>query len=167
MHKYVLKRILMMIPIILGITFIVYFILALTPGDPAKMILGQGATQEQIEVMREQMGLNDPVVVRYLKYMWGVLHGDFGTSYSTREPVFAMVLSRFPYTFKLAVLSMIVTVAISIPLGVYSAVKQNTLGDSSVMVLSMLLAATPKFWLGLLLMLVFSVKLGWFPTSGL
>ena len=73
MHKYVLKRILMMIPIILGITFIVYFILALTPGDPAKMILGQGATQEQIEVMREQMGLNDPVVVRYLKYMWGVL----------------------------------------------------------------------------------------------
>ena len=167
MHKYVLKRILMMIPIILGITFIVYFILALTPGDPAKMILGQGATQEQIEVMREQMGLNDPVVVRYLKYMWGVLHGDFGTSYSTREPVFAMVHSRFPYTFKLAVLSMIVTVAISIPLGVYSAVKQNTLGDSSVMVLSMLLAATPKFWLGLLLMLVFSVKLGWFPTSGL
>ena len=167
MYKYVLKRLLMMIPIILGITFIVYFILAMTPGDPARMILGTGATEEQLTMMREQMGLDDPVIVRYLNYMLGVLRGDFGTSYSTREPVFQMVLSRFPYTFQLAVLSMIVTVIISIPLGVYSAVKQNSLGDSAVMVMTMLMAATPKFWLGLLLMLVFSVKLGLFPTSGL
>lgn len=167
MIRYVAKRLLMLIPIILGITFIVYFILSLTPGDPARMILGGNATPTQVEAMREQMGLNDPVVLRYVKYMAGVFVGDFGTSWSTREPVFQMVFARFPYTLQLAFLSMIVTVLFSIPLGIYSAVKQNTLADSTTMVLSMVLAATPKFWLGILMMLVFSVRLGWLPTSGL
>ncbi len=167
MIRYVGKRLLMLIPIIFGITFIVFFILSLTPGDPARMILGANATPTQVEAMREQMGLNDSVIVRYFKYMAGVLVGDFGTSWSTREPVFQMVFARFPYTFQLALLSMIVTVAISIPLGIYSAVKQNTAADSTVMVLSMVLAATPKFWLGILMMLVFSVWLRWLPTSGL
>jgi peptide/nickel transport system permease protein len=99
--------------------------------------------------------------------MAGVLTGNFGTSWSTREQVFRLVFARFPYTFQLALLSMILTVAVSIPLGIYSAVKQNSLTDSSIMVLSMVLAATPKFWLGILMMLVFSVKLGLLPTSGL
>jgi peptide/nickel transport system permease protein len=167
MIRYVIKRLLMLIPIVLGISFIVFFILALTPGDPARMILGAGATPAQVTAMREQMGLNDPILIRYVKYMAGVFRGDFGTSWSTREPVFQMVLGRFPYTFQLALLSMIVTVLISIPLGIYSAVKQNTFEDSAVMVLSMVLAATPKFWLGILMMLVFSVKLRLLPTSGL
>lgn len=167
MIRYVAKRLLMLIPIILGITFIVFFILSLTPGDPARMILGANATPAQVEAMRQQMGLNDSVFLRYIKYMGGVLTGDFGTSWSTREPVFQMVFARFPYTLQLAILSMIVTVAISIPLGIYSAVKQNTAGDSAVMVLSMVLAATPKFWLGILMMLIFSVQLRWLPTSGL
>ena len=167
MIRYVAKRLLMLIPIILGITFIVYFILSLTPGDPPRMILGANATPAQVEALREQMGLNAPVVLRYIRYMAGVLRGDFGTSWSTREPVFQMVFMRFPYTFQLALLSMIVTVFFSIPLGIYSAVKQNTLADSSTMVLSMVLSATPKFWLGILMMLVFSVQLRWLPTSGL
>jgi len=167
MIRYVAKRLLMLIPIIVGITFIVFFILSLTPGDPARMILGANATPAQVEAMREQMGLNDPVLIRYVKYMGGVIRGDFGTSWSTREPVFQMVFARFPYTFQLALLSMLVTVAASIPLGIYSAVKQNTAADSTVMVLSMVLAATPKFWLGILMMLVFSVWLRWLPTSGL
>lgn len=167
MIRYVGKRLLMLIPIILGITFIVFFILSLTPGDPARMILGANATPAQVEALREQMGLNNPLIVRYVKYMGGVLVGDFGTSWSTREPVFQMVFNRFPYTFQLALLSMLVTVAISIPLGIYSAVKHNTAADNSVMVLSMVLAATPKFWLGILMMLVFSVWLRWLPTSGL
>lgn len=167
MIRYVAKRLLMLIPIIVGITFIVFFILSLTPGNPARMILGANATPAQVEAMREQMGLNDPVIIRYIKYMGGVMRGDFGTSWSTREPVFQMVFARFPYTFQLALLSMLVTVAVSIPLGIYSAVKQNTAADSTVMVLSMVLAATPKFWLGILMMLVFSVWLRWLPTSGL
>lgn len=167
MIKYVLKRLVMLIPIILGITFMVFFILSLTPGDPARMILGQNATSEQLEAMREQMGLNDPVIIRYISYMLNAVRGDFGTSWSTREPVFQMVLSRFPYTFQLASLAMILTVVISIPLGMYSAVKQNSFQDSAVMVLSMVLAATPKFWLGVLMMLIFSVRLGLLPTSGL
>ena len=167
MIRYVAKRLLMLIPIIVGITFIVFFILSLTPGNPARMILGANATPAQVEAMREQMGLNDPVIIRYVKYMGGVMRGDFGTSWSTREPVFQMVFARFPYTFQLALLSMLVTVAVSIPLGIYSAVKQNTAADSTVMVLSMVLAATPKFWLGILMMLVFSVWLRWLPTSGL
>ncbi|MDR2028221.1 MAG: ABC transporter permease [Treponema sp.] len=167
MIRYVAKRLLMLIPIVFAITFIVFFILALTPGDPARMILGQNATAAQIAAMREQMGLNDPIVVRYVKYMAGVLRGNFGTSWSTREQVFRLVFARFPYTFQLALLSMILTVLISIPLGIYSAVKQNSLADSSIMVLSMVLAATPKFWLGILMMLVFSVKFGLLPTSGL
>ncbi len=167
MIRYVAKRLLMLIPIIVGITFIVFFILSLTPGDPPRMILGANATPAQVEAMREQMGLNDPVLIRYVKYMGGVIRGDFGTSWSTREPVFQMVFARFPYTFQLALLSMLVTVAVSIPLGIYSAVKQNTAADSTVMVLSMVLAATPKFWLGILMMLVFSVWLRWLPTSGL
>jgi peptide/nickel transport system permease protein len=167
MARYVIKRLLMLIPIVFGITFIVFFILALTPGDPARMILGQNATPAQVQAMREQLGLNDPLLIRYIKYMAGVLTGNFGTSWSTREPVFQMVFARFPYTFQLAFLSMIVTVAISIPLGIYSAVKQNSLGDSAVMVLSMILAATPKFWLGILMMLLFSVTFRLLPTSGL
>lgn len=167
MIKYVLKRLVMLIPIILGITFMVFFILSLTPGDPARMILGQNATSEQLEAMREQMGLNDPVIIRYISYMLNAVRGDFGTSWSTREPVFKMVLSRFPYTFQLASLAMILTVVVSIPLGMYSAVKQNSFQDSAVMVLSMVLAATPKFWLGVLMMLIFSVRLGLLPTSGL
>ena len=167
MIRYVAKRLLMLVPIILGITFIVFFILSLTPGDPARMILGANATPAQVEALREQMGLNDTVLLRYAKYMGGVFTGDFGTSWSTREPVFEMVFRRFPYTFQLALLSMLVTVAFSIPLGIYSAVKQNTAADSAVMVLSMVLAATPKFWLGILMMLIFAVQLGWLPTSGL
>lgn len=167
MIRYVAKRLLMLIPIIFGITFIVFFILSLTPGDPARMILGANATPAQVEAMRGQMGLNDPLIIRYVNYMGGVLTGDFGTSWSTREPVFQMVFARFPYTFQLALLSMIVTILISIPLGIYSAVKQNTVSDSAILVLTMVLAATPKFWLGILMMLVFSVRLRWLPTSGL
>jgi peptide/nickel transport system permease protein len=167
MARYVIKRLLMLIPIVFGITFIVFFILALTPGDPARMILGQNATPAQVQALREQLGLNDPLLIRYIKYMTGVVTGDFGASWSTREPVFQMVFTRFPYTFQLAFLSMIVTVVISIPLGIYSAVKQNSLGDNAVMVLSMVLAATPKFWLGILMMLLFSVTFRLLPTSGL
>ncbi|MDR1599503.1 MAG: ABC transporter permease [Oscillospiraceae bacterium] len=167
MLRYVCKRLVMLVPIILGITFIVFFILSLTPGDPARMILGANATPEQVAAMRAQMGLDDPVILRYIKYIGGALRGDFGTSWSTRDRVFTMVFGRFPYTFRLAFLSMLLTVALSIPLGIYSAVRKGGFGDNATMVLSMVMAATPKFWLGILMMLVFSVWLRWLPTSGL
>jgi peptide/nickel transport system permease protein len=167
MLRYVGKRLVMLIPIILGITFIVFFILSLTPGDPARMILGANATPDQVAAMRKQMGLDDPVILRYIKYIGGVLRGDFGTSWSTHDRVFTMVFSRFPYTFRLAFLSMLLTVAMSIPLGIYSAVNKGGVGDNTTMVSSMVMAATPKFWLGILMMLIFSVRLRWLPTSGL
>ncbi len=166
MHKYVLRRLLLLIPVVLGVTFLVFGIMHLTPGDPAKLKLGEMAPPEQVEAMREEMGLNDPFLIQYAKYVGNALKGDFGRSYSTNREVFDEVMSRFPATLKLAVTASIISILIGIPAGIISATKQYTLTDSVTMVLALIGVSMPVFWLGLMLILLFSVNLGWLPSSG-
>ncbi len=167
MSKFVLKRLLMMIPVLIGVTFLVFFILALSPGDPARMILGEQATEENVQMMREELGLNDPIPVRYLRYMSGVLKGDLGTSYRNKLNVADQVLDRFPNTVLLAVSGMLVAICIGVPVGILSAKRQYTLIDNIATVLGLVGVAMPTFWLGLLLVLFFALNLGWFPSSGM
>lgn len=167
MYKFVLKRLLMMIPVLIGVTFLVFFILALSSGDPARMILGEQATEENVQMMREELGLNDPIPVRYLRYMSGVLKGDLGTSYRNKLNVADQVLDRFPNTVLLAVSGMLVAICIGVPVGILSAKRQYTLIDNIATVLGLVGVAMPTFWLGLLLVLLFSLSLGWFPSSGM
>ncbi len=167
MHKYVIKRLLMLIPVILGVSFLVFFIMSMSPGDPARTILGESAPQESVDALREELGLNDPVIVQYVNYMKDLLHGDLGESYKSGRPVFGEIVSRFPATLKLAFWGMIFAVVLSIPIGIISATKQYSLMDSISMVFALLGVATPNFWLGLMLIIGFSLNLRWFPSGGM
>jgi peptide/nickel transport system permease protein len=167
MRKYVLKRLLQIILVIVGVTFLVFTLLHFSPGDPAQMILGVGAKPEEIAMAREQMGLNDPTIVQYLRYMGNLLRGDFGTSYTTKQPVIRMIGIRLPNTLILSFGSLFLILIVSIPLGIVLAVKQNSVFDNVMRVVTLLLAAMPIFWLGLMLIILFSVNLGWLPSNGL
>ena len=167
MHKYIAKRLLTLIPIILGVTFIVFSIMALTPGDPGRMILGQNASQEAVDMLNDELGLNKPFLIRYVDYIIGAVQGDFGNSYRTGQPVFDEIFVRLPATVTLAVLAIITSVILGIPLGILSAVKQYSLVDYISTVAAMLMASIPGFWLGLMMILLFSLKLGWLPPSGI
>ena len=166
MLKYIIRRILSMIPVVIGITFIVFMIMKMAPGDPARMILGDNATPEAVEALREEMGLNDNYLVQYGRYMINLCKGDMGTSYKNNRPVVDEVMTRVPATFKLAFVSAIVSILIAIPLGVLAAVKQGTLFDNASMVVSLIGISMPAFWLALMLMLKFSLQLKWFPVQG-
>ena len=166
MLKYIAKRLLAMIPVILGVTLIVYLIMSLAPGDPARTILGEQATEEQVNQLREEMGLNDPIIVQYFKYIWNLLHGDLGRSYQSRIDVSTEIFSRFPNTIKLALAASLFSVILALPLGIIAAVKQNTFFDSFSMFVAIIGISCPTFWFGLILILVFAVNLKWFPVSG-
>lgn len=166
MIKFIIKRLLALIPVLIGVTLLVFFILDLAPGDPAKTILGEQARPEDIAALREEMGLDDPFLIRYGRYMFDLVQGDLGTSYKTRDPVSEEIWARLPNTAALAVAATIISVLLALPLGVIAAIKQNTLFDGVSMFISLLGISIPVFWLGLLLILTFSVNLGWFPVSG-
>ena len=166
MHKYILKRLVMLIPVIIGVSFLVFFIMSLSPGDPARTILGESAPIEAVEALRDELGLNDPVIIRYVRYMGDLLHGDLGTSYKSGRPVFSEVISRFPATLKLSFWGMLFAVLLSLPIGIISATKQYSITDSVSMIFALLGVATPNFWLGLMLIIGFSLKLHWFPSGG-
>lgn len=166
MWKYIVKRLLQVIPILLAVSVIVFLILSYSPGDPAKLILGMNATEEQLVQLRSQLGLDKPVPIQYLNYMKNLLKGDFGTSYTTKLKVLDMIKVRLPITMTLAFGGLILIYIIGIPLGILLAVKQNSIFDNVARVLSLIMAAMPEFWLGLLLMLLFSVKLHLLPPNG-
>lgn len=167
MHKYVLRRLLLFIPVILGVIFIVFSLLALTPGDPAKMVLGQGATPETVEAMRHQMGLDQPFLVRFFNYLKDlVFHLDIGVSYNTKMPVMDSIKAALPYTVRLALCAVIVGLVFGIPIGIISAIKQYSAFDTIAMILALIGLSMPVFWLGLLLIIFFSVNLHWLPASG-
>lgn len=166
MIKYIAKRILMMIPILIGVTLLVFVLLSFSPGDVARLAVGSTATEEQLEMFREQNGLNDPLLVQYARYMWNAVQGDFGRSYATRQDVSTMIFSRIGVTFTISIVSIVVTILISLPLGILMALKQNSPFDNVMRVVSLLFTSMPEFWLGLMMLLLFAVKLGWFPSSG-
>jgi len=164
--KYIFKRLVSLIFVLLGVTFIVFMIMSLAPGDPARVILGYFATPEAVETLREEMGLNAPVLVQYGRYMMNALRGDLGVSYRTNLPVLTEILSRFPNTLYLTLTAVFVSTILAIPLGIVAAVKQNTIFDSSSMVLALIGISMPTFWLGILLILLFALQLGWLPSFG-
>ncbi|MDE6901480.1 MAG: ABC transporter permease [Lachnospiraceae bacterium] len=166
MYKYIMKRLLYMIPVLVGIVLIVFTIMYLSPGNPAKMILGDRAPQEQVDQLEHELGLDLPYIQQFWNYLKGLLHGDFGSSYQLRMPVFDIIKRCFPLTLKLTTLTMLFAVAIGMPVGILSAVKQYSALDACSVVFALLMASIPAFWLGMLLMLLFSLQLGWFPSSG-
>ncbi|MBE0524688.1 MAG: ABC transporter permease [Methanosarcinales archaeon] len=170
MKKYIAKRLLLLIPIMLGASLLSFSILYLAPGDPAELMLErqlQGApTQEQIDAFKEKHGLNAPVPIQFGGWLYKISHGDLGTSLRTEEPVLKEFLNRFPASLVLFFLSQIISIAIGIPLGIISAVKHNSKVDHFSRLIAMFGVSMPNFWLGLLLILFFAVYLDLFPAFG-
>ena len=166
MHRYIIKRLLMLIPVLLGVAFIIFAIMSVAEGDPVYQVAGPDATEEQLEALREEMGLNGSLIERYFRYIGNLLKGDLGVSYVTKLDVMQLYLQRLPNTLRLASIAMLVAVALSVPLGIVAAVNQNSWKDTLAMILALLGLSMPNFWLGLLLMLLFSLKLGWLPSGG-
>lgn len=167
MGRYIRKRILMLIPVIIGVSFLIYIIMDLAPGDVISQLAPDNATTEQIEMLRHQYGYDRSVFYRYMMYMAGLVKGDLGTSYLTGKPVWEMFIQRLPATLALSLGAIIVSMIISIPLGVFSAIHNGSLGDNAAMVVALLGLSMPNFWLGLLLIIAFSLQLGLFPSGGM
>ena len=155
-----------MIPVMLGVTIVVFLIMQLVPGDPARMLAGEGASPEQIAAIRESLGLNKPLIQQYLSYLSHVVQGDLGKSIVTNSPVLEEILIRLPTTVELAVASILGAVTLGLFAGIVSATKQNSWADMSIMVVALIGVSMPSFWMGLMLMYYFSVELGWFPVAG-
>ena len=167
MLRYAIRRLLQMIPVVIGVSFIIYFIMDLAPGDIVDIEAAEeGLTQEQMEQRREEYGLNDPVVIRYARYMFNFIQGDLGKSYNTNKPVLQEFMAKLPSTMKLAAASALVSVLLSLSLGIYGALHRGSIGDNIAMVLSFVGLAIPNFWLGLMLIILFALKLGWLPSGG-
>lgn len=167
MFRYILKRILWLIPILLGVTFIVFTIMYLSPGDPATSILGENAPIEAIEALREEMGLNRPFIIQFLNYVYNVFFKfDLGRSYVSNRVVLTEILSRLPNTIKLASLSVFFATLFGIPLGVLSSTKPYSKTDNATMFVSLLGVSMPTFWQALLLIILFSANLRWLPSTG-
>jgi peptide/nickel transport system permease protein len=166
MIKYIIRRMASIIPIIIGITVLIYFVMSFSPGDPATMMLGSAATHEAIEQLRSELGLDKPVLVQYLNYVKNLLKGDMGRSYITNNSVTSEIASRLPVTIKLAVLSIGLAVIIAIPIGIICGTKPNTLMDGMSMIFTLIGVSMPAFWLSLIMILIFSVSLKWLPAGG-
>lgn len=168
MGKYIAKRILWLIPVIVGVTFLIFTIMFFIPGDPVAIMLGSSATQAEIEQAREMLGLNGSYLHRFWNYASGVfLRFDLGTSFQYGTSVTADMLTRFPRTFTLAVASMLISICVGVPLGVIAATHQNTVSDRASMIIAMFGVSMPSFWLAILLVLLFSMKLGLLPSYGI
>lgn len=167
MLKFIFRRLLYLVFVLMGVSLIVFTLLYFTPGDPAQMILGEAADAESIELLREEMGLNDSYIVQYGNYILNiVLHQDLGISYITNTPVMDEILEVFPNTIKLSFIAVCIAIITGTIFGVVSAVKQYSIIDNIVMVTALLGVSAPTFWIGVLMLLLFSVKLGWLPPSG-
>ena len=166
MLRFIGKRLLLMIPVLLGITIVVQLLIEITPGDPVILMLGAKATPERVEEVREQMGFNDPLAVRYLRYMRNLFKGDFGASLMTKRSVFDEMIQRFPYTLMLVSFVMILSLLFGIPLGVFAATHQATWKDNVAMFAALFCVSMPGFWFALMLVQQFAVKWRWLPLAG-
>jgi peptide/nickel transport system permease protein len=166
MLRYILKRLLFAIPVILGVTLIAFLILYLTPGDPVDIMLGSRATPEAKAALRAQLGLDKPIPVQYGIWLSNIARGDFGKSLISKQPVVKSIADRLPYTLALTLTALLLSVIVGIPVGVLAAIKQNSVVDHVSMGAAMFFYSVPNFWLGLMLMLIFSLTLQWLPVSG-
>ena len=166
MYRYVIKRLLMLIPVIILTSFIVFFIINLAPGDVVGQLTGGDATPEEVAEIRARLGLDQPILVRYIRYLGGLLHGDLGNSYISGKSVFESYSEKLPATLFLALSSIFVSIIISLPLGIASAVHHGSIRDNLGMILALIGLSMPNFWLGLLLIILFALNLGWLPSGG-
>lgn len=167
MFKFVVKRLFAMIPIILAVTFVVFTIMYFTPGDPTNVILGNEWSETASAQLKAELGLDQSFIIQFFNYVKNLLQGNFGMSYITRAPVGEQLLARFPNTLIVVAGAMVFCVGVGVPIGIYSGVKPYSLFSNITMVAGLLGVSLPIFWLGLLLILLFSVQLGWLPSSGL
>ncbi len=167
MRKYVLKRILLMLLLLLGMTFIVFSSLYIAPGDPAAMVAGVSATEEDIERVRAALGLDKSFIVQYLTYLKNLVTLDLGTSYTSRQPIVDEIAVRLPFTINLACSSMILSIILGIPLGIISALKKDKLADNVITTSALVGISIPNFLFGVLLIYFFAVKLKWLPSGGM
>lgn len=165
MYKFVLKRLAMLIPVLLGVSFLVFVIMNLAPGDPVEMYLGENYTQEAYDAKTKELGLDQPYLVRYLKYIGKAVTGDMGTSFSTGRPVTQEIAARLPSTLLLATAAILFAVVVGIPLGTLSAVRQYSMMDSFSMLLALIGVSMPNFWFGIMLILLFAATLKWLPAA--
>jgi peptide/nickel transport system permease protein len=164
--RYLLSRLVQIVPVALVVSFLVFSTTLLLPGDPTITMLGEQSTAAQRAALRDQMGFNLPVPVQYGRWLIRTLSGNFGNSLSTQEPVSHMLATRTPVTVELAILSVILGAVIGVPAGIIAAVKRNTWADMLASLIAMIGLAVPFFWAGILLIMVFSIHLGWLPSSG-
>lgn len=165
MFQYIFRRILLVIPVVIGVTFLAYAMILLT-GDPTSALAGEHATPELRARIREQLGLDDPLPVQYVRFLGRIVQGDFGTSVMTRTPVLVELKQFFPATIELALGAMVIAVLVGVPLGVIAGYKHNSIIDLANTVGALVGVSMPIFWLALILLWVFGLKLGWFPTTG-
>ena len=157
----------MFIPILLGVSIIAQVLISVAPGDPAQMIVGPDPEPGEYELVRAELRLDDPIIVRYVRFITGVLRGDFGSSFFTKRPILPEILMRWPYTVMIAFLSVLLATLIGIPVGIFAATHQYKVGDNLAVFLSLIMVSMPAFWFALLLVRFFSVKLGWLPVAGI
>ncbi|AKM19020.1 ABC transporter permease [Anoxybacillus geothermalis] len=167
MSRYLFSRIVSTIPVLFGVTIVVFLLIQLIPGDPARSILGGEATPEAVEDLREEMGLNDPWFIQYFRWLTQILQGDLGYSYTLHTPIADELLPRFVNSMILTVASLLICVILGVGLGLISALRKGTLFDKISIGIALLGASMPVFWVALMLMWLFAIKLQWFPVSGM
>lgn len=164
--RFLVRRLLLTIPVLLGVATLVFALMHLIPGDPAQAMLGETAAEEDVAALRARLGLDRPLPEQYGSFLIGAMGGDLGASLRTGEPVADAIVARLPATLELAVAAMLVALGVAIPLGILAAVRHGTLVDHGATALALVGVSIPNFWLGPLLAIVFAVELGWFPVSG-
>ena len=166
MWKYIVKRILMLIPVMLATIFVVYFIMDQSDVDPAKVMLGEGATEESIQELHDELGLDDPFLVRYGRFVVNAFQFEFGTSYTSGDSIRDQILFRIPFTLTISLVSLVISVLIGIPCGVIAATHQYSLRDNLTMLAALFCVSMPNFWFALMMITVFALKLGILPSMG-
>ena len=166
MARFILQRLLALVPLLLVVSLLVFAMVLLIPGDPAYQLAGEDATPEEVEAIREDLGLNDPVLVRYGRWLGRVVQGDLGTSLFSDQPVLEVILERLPVTLSLAAAAIVISLVVSIPAGLIAGTRPGTAADRVVTVGSSLGLAVPNFWLGLMLVLILAIRNPWFPATG-
>ena len=164
MLRFTVRRLLLTIPVLLGVATLVFALLHLVPGDPAQVMLGEAAAQSDVDALRNKLGLDRPFAAQYVQFIAGVVQGDFGTSFRYGTPVFSEIAQRLPNTLELALAAMSVAMLIAIPLGILGALYRGKAIDQAAMTVSLLGISMPNFWLGPLLAILFAVVLGWLPV---
>ena len=166
MGRFLARRLVLTIPVLLGVATLVFSLIHLIPGDPAQAMLGEAAPQADVEELRHRLGLDRPLIEQYGVFLQGLGKGDLGTSLRTGQPVTEQIVERMPATIELAAAAMLVAIAFAMPLGIIAAVRRGTAVDHAAMTLSLAGVSVPNFWLGPLLAIIFAVELGWLPVSG-